>query len=100
MKQRIIALRYLLSALAVSAALSLVCFAQQASGSAVLPAVKPASADPAATLVADWTRARDYTKEYRSEEHTSELQSLTNLVCRLLLEKKKKTMTPIAHSAA
>ena len=25
-----------------------------------------------------------------SEEHTSELQSLTNLVCRLLLEKKKK----------
>src|SRR5262249_62393321 len=29
----------------------------------------------------------------RSEEHTSELQSLTNLVCRLLLEKKKKTVT-------
>src|SRR5438093_7588993 len=28
--------------------------------------------------------------ERRSEEHTSELQSLTNLVCRLLLEKKKK----------
>src|SRR5262249_60408386 len=28
----------------------------------------------------------------RSEEHTSELQSLTNLVCRLLLEKKKKTI--------
>src|SRR5258706_14173540 len=27
--------------------------------------------------------------EWRSEEHTSELQSLTNLVCRLLLEKKK-----------
>src|SRR5438093_7590700 len=27
--------------------------------------------------------------EFRSEEHTSELQSLTNLVCRLLLEKKK-----------
>src|SRR5262249_60453823 len=27
----------------------------------------------------------------RSEEHTSELQSLTNLVCRLLLEKKKQT---------
>src|SRR5258706_8554281 len=27
----------------------------------------------------------------RSEEHTSELQSLTNLVCRLLLEKKKAT---------
>src|SRR5258706_11990725 len=29
-------------------------------------------------------------KYQRSEEHTSELQSLTNLVCRLLLEKKKK----------
>src|SRR5215213_11347531 len=29
--------------------------------------------------------------DHRSEEHTSELQSLTNLVCRLLLEKKKKT---------
>src|SRR5258706_10339351 len=30
------------------------------------------------------------TRSSRSEEHTSELQSLTNLVCRLLLEKKKK----------
>src|SRR2546425_2055771 len=30
----------------------------------------------------------------RSEEHTSELQSLAYLVCRLLLEKKKKTMQP------
>src|SRR5258706_3626649 len=30
-------------------------------------------------------------RAHRSEEHTSELQSLTNLVCRLLLEKKKKT---------
>src|SRR5437016_9557182 len=29
-------------------------------------------------------------RDPRSEEHTSELQSLTNLVCRLLLEKKKK----------
>src|SRR5256885_10006027 len=34
--------------------------------------------------------------EPRSEEHTSELQSPCNLVCRLLLEKKKKkTITPI-----
>src|SRR2546430_4801540 len=30
----------------------------------------------------------------RSEEHTSELQSQSNLVCRLLLEKKKKTKIP------
>src|SRR2546430_13445776 len=29
--------------------------------------------------------------EVRSEEHTSELQSQSNLVCRLLLEKKKKS---------
>src|SRR2546430_10028308 len=29
--------------------------------------------------------------EFRSEEHTSELQSQSNLVCRLLLEKKKQT---------
>src|SRR2546422_1890550 len=34
----------------------------------------------------------------RSEEHTSELQSRLHLVCRLLLEKKKKT--EILHSAA
>src|SRR2546430_10340468 len=31
----------------------------------------------------------------RSEEHTSELQSQSNLVCRLLLEKKKNTSTPL-----
>src|SRR5256885_16059077 len=31
----------------------------------------------------------------RSEEHTSELQSPCNLVCRLLLEKKKKTYLPL-----
>src|SRR2546427_13031069 len=30
-------------------------------------------------------------RDARSEEHTSELQSQSNLVCRLLLEKKKKT---------
>src|SRR5437016_12019378 len=33
----------------------------------------------------------------RSEEHTSELQSLTNLVCRLLLEKKKNITVPFAN---
>src|SRR5438093_2819794 len=38
----------------------------------------------------DNERLPDMTKLRRSEEHTSELQSLTNLVCRLLLEKKKK----------
>src|SRR3989454_7004797 len=39
------------------------------------------------TTIMDWS---DRTTA-RSEEHTSELQSPCNLVCRLLLEKKKKT---------
>src|SRR5688572_31172722 len=33
---------------------------------------------------------RRYQRELRSEEHTSELQSQSNIVCRLLLEKKNK----------
>src|SRR2546425_4131690 len=36
-------------------------------------------------------RAGQQLEHMRSEEHTSELQSLAYLVCRLLLEKKKKT---------
>src|SRR2546430_10078377 len=37
-----------------------------------------------------WDRARKHLlRSLRSEEHTSELQSQSNLVCRLLLEKKK-----------
>src|SRR2546430_11039487 len=36
-----------------------------------------------------WTRNRVRRGGCRSEEHTSELQSQSNLVCRLLLEKKK-----------
>src|SRR2546426_8350222 len=42
---------------------------------------------PARRLRADRAGAR----RNRSEEHTSELQSPCNIVCRLLLEKKKKT---------
>src|SRR2546430_3656012 len=38
-------------------------------------------------------------KGYRSEEHTSELQSQSNLVCRLLLEKKKKKVLRVASLA-
>src|SRR5205823_14264123 len=37
--------------------------------------------------------------ELRSEEHTSELQSLAYLVCRLLLEKKKKTSEIILQNS-
>src|SRR5205809_5324990 len=35
-------------------------------------------------------RSRDFERGQRSEEHTSELQSRLHLVCRLLLEKKKR----------
>src|SRR5436853_5410290 len=38
-------------------------------------------------------QARDGVDRLRSEEHTSELQSLRHLVCRLLLEKKNGTTT-------
>src|SRR3712207_8282574 len=37
-------------------------------------------------------------REVRSEEHTSELQSRQYLVCRLLLEKKKKTYLNMTHN--
>src|SRR5256885_5562218 len=45
---------------------------------------------PAKGWILQWLKGR----EVRSEEHTSELQSPCNLVCRLLLEKKKKSMKP------
>src|SRR2546422_7606780 len=41
-------------------------------------------------LEAELARVRKQTPKPRSEEHTSELQSRLHLVCRLLLEKKKK----------
>src|SRR2546430_12736247 len=44
-----------------------------------------------------WLRSR-FLNSRRSEEHTSELQSQSNLVCRLLLEKKKiSTDAAVAH---
>src|SRR5256885_13091039 len=51
---------------------------------AVVEAVKKAGIQPISAEVAM------IPQNYRSEEHTSELQSPCNLVCRLLLEKKKK----------
>src|ERR1035441_10897773 len=45
-------------------------------------------------FIARWGRGRhSKSTSHRSEEHTSELQSLRHLVCRLLLEKKKKRLT-------
>src|SRR5205814_8310562 len=51
---------------------------------------RPCRAGPGSRRAARSTRSR-ITARPRSEEHTSELQSLRHLVCRLLLEKKKKT---------
>src|SRR5437867_6643891 len=49
-----------------------------------------------ATSVAGWSGANGRDRQdARSEEHTSELQSPYDLVCRLLLEKKKKTNSVI-----
>src|SRR5258708_24448920 len=52
---------------------------------------RPAPKEAASTL---WnvpgTGARLWSQAHRSEEHTSELQSPDHLVCRLLLEKKKR----------
>src|SRR5438034_7022986 len=53
-------------------------------------ATSPACPPPSAPL----RRARG-----RSEEHTSELQSHSDLVCRLLLEKKKERRLPLIHLA-
>ncbi len=64
MKQRMVALRFILSSLALSAALGLVCFAQTASAGQAKPMAMSAAPDHIAMMVADWTRARDYTKEY------------------------------------
>src|SRR5260370_13406020 len=44
-------------------------------------------------------RAHSASEAPRSEEHTSELQSHLNLVCRLLLEKKKKQQSPTNYRA-
>src|SRR2546426_7803172 len=43
-----------------------------------------------------WRQRRLPVAGRRSEEHTSELQSPCNLVCRLLLEKKKKTTQKVS----
>src|SRR5256885_12963819 len=48
---------------------------------------------PKAALALETGQRGYLRRERRSEEHTSELQSPCNLVCRLLLEKKKKKKT-------
>src|SRR5947207_8686734 len=54
---------------------------------------RSSSTTPALCCISTWIyphRARPGSTWPRSEEHTSELQSHSDLVCRLLLEKKKK----------
>src|SRR5256712_2119665 len=51
---------------------------------------------PGAVRVTLWTRGAGEPWK-RSEEHTSELQSRSDLVCRLLLEKKKNVNVSYAH---
>src|SRR3989475_9127075 len=73
-------------------------FGELMRGQQLVPIIDP---QLALTPAADWKIAghsvpkldgRDFGTE-RSEEHTSELQSQSNLVCRLLLEKKKNRQT-------
>src|SRR5258705_4510702 len=58
--------------------------------SAICMPPRPAIAPPATTSTTVRAIAGRGGMQIRSEEHTSELQSLRHLVCRLLLEKKKR----------
>src|SRR5258708_9228363 len=69
--------------------------------------VGPAYKDVAAKYSADKGAEAKLVEKVRSEEHTSELQSPDHLVCRLLLEKKKRmlrkrscTTSTVVHSPA
>src|SRR2546426_10865103 len=59
-------------------------------GAAELLAYLSQAGVPWAVATSGWLESARPLLEMRSEEHTSELQSPCNLVCRLLLEKKKK----------
>src|SRR5256885_9823943 len=62
------------------------------------PVYRASTSDHAAcTRVLAVTRSRWANSTSRSEEHTSELQSPCNLVCRLLLEKKKNICQSLAE---
>src|SRR3989441_2666453 len=64
--------------------------AHSSTGTSIMRPSRGTAAVPAATAPAKTSRTRLLNATNRSEEHTSELQSLAYLVCRLLLEKKKK----------
>src|SRR2546430_13395842 len=56
----------------------------------VAPSGETATTRPSSPPVMNFSPDATATRTARSEEHTSELQSQSNLVCRLLLEKKKR----------
>src|SRR5205814_8827103 len=58
-----------------------------------MPPAALAMTGTAHAIASSAARPNDSEVVERSEEHTSELQSLRHLVCRLLLEKKKERMT-------
>src|SRR2546421_5168353 len=58
-----------------------------------LPAARPLAGRNGYGCMAGRAASRDV--DHRSEEHTSELQSRSDLVCRLLLEKKKKKTSEV-----
>src|SRR5688572_32731703 len=62
-------------------------------GSPEVPTVKAVMSPPRC-----WMAQHTRLESMRSEEHTSELQSQSNLVCRLLLEKKKKKNNDILRA--
>src|SRR2546425_3190411 len=70
--------------------------AGRAAWSAAIDFLIPASPH---TFSLQVSNAQSATIQGRSEEHTSELQSLAYLVCRLLLEKKKHTLSATSNPA-
>src|SRR2546426_8769678 len=92
---------------AVGKVVAIIAAPGEATGATPGPAPQPAAAPAArsgergAVPLAAPVTPPDATRVKRSEEHTSELQSPCNLVCRLLLEKKKRTIvTPnTAHKS-
>src|SRR2546426_5564412 len=69
----------------------------EASPFGALAEATPTSAELGFYVHVPFCRKRCYYCSFRSEEHTSELQSPCNLVCRLLLEKKKKIIMKILY---
>src|SRR5258705_7741030 len=71
-------------------------------GIGVAVSVKTSTSARKAFRASFWRTPKEALKALRSEEHTSELQSLRHLVCRLLLEKKNHpgASTPLSQKQA